>query len=148
MFAKSGPILLDSNINIKVYHTTISNWCTNFAPLFDDIRIQLMPLLDLNSDEWHTDETVVKIAGVNHIWVESFKDDIFDNLIEPFNKKFKAWYKTKQVFSLYASANNLIFMFVFFNFVRIHSSLNSMTPAQIAGLKLSKKQKREFLLVA
>jgi len=33
------------------------------------MRIQLMPLLDLNSDEWHADETVVKIAGVKHyIW--------------------------------------------------------------------------------
>jgi transposase InsO family protein len=40
-------------------------------------------------------------------------------------------------------------MFVFFfNFIRPHSGLNDMTPAQVAGLKLSKKQKREFLLVA
>ena len=33
------------------------------------MRIQLIPLLDFNSDEWHADETVVKIAGVKHyIW--------------------------------------------------------------------------------
>lgn len=25
-----------------------------------------MPLLDLNSDEWHVDETVIKIAGVKY----------------------------------------------------------------------------------
>ena len=37
--------------------------------MFDDMRIQLVSLLDLNSDEWHADETVVKIAGVKHyIW--------------------------------------------------------------------------------
>jgi transposase InsO family protein len=60
--------------------------------------------------------------GVRHIRVESFKDDI---------------------------SNNLISMFVFFfNFVRPHSALNGLTPAQVAGLKLSKKQKREYPLVA
>ena len=181
--------------------------------MFDDMRIQLLPLLDLNSDEWHADETVVKIAGVkhyiwfiidsetrfvigfhlsphrdspqavslfseaakfgkpsaivsdrysaykvpvksifsgtNHIRVQSFKDDISNNLIECFNKQFKAWYKTKQGFSSFESANNLISMFVFFlNFVRPHSALNGLTPAQVAGLNLSKRSKREFLLVA
>lgn len=199
--------------NIKVSHVTIGNWCTRFAPLFDDQRIKLMPMLNLNSDEWHTDETVVKVAGVRHyLWfiidsetrfiigfhlsphrdspqaaslvseasqhgtpaavvsdrysaykvpvksllpdakhirVQSFKDDISNNLIECFNKQFKAWYKTKQGFSSFDSANNLISMFVFFfNFVRPHSALNGLTPAQVAGLNLSKKQKREYLLVA
>jgi putative transposase len=205
-------LILRTAFNIKVSHTTIANWCTNFAPLFDNMRIKLLPALDLNSDEWHTDETVVKIAGVKHyIWfvidsetrfiigfhlsphrdspqafsllseaskhgkpaavvsdrysayklpvksvldvkhirVQSFKDDVSNNLIECFNKQFKAWYKTKQGFSSFASANNLISMFVFFfNFVRPHSALNGLTPAQVAGLNLTKKQKREFLLVA
>ena len=40
-------------------------------------------------------------------------------------------------------------MFLFFyNFVRPHSALNNLTPAQCAGLQLSKKRKRELLLVA
>ena len=206
-------LILRTAFNIKVSHTTISNWCTKFAPMFDNMRIQLLPALDLNSDEWHTDETVVKVAGVKHyIWfvvdsetrfiigyhlsphrdspqavsllhearkrgkpaaivsdrysaykvpvkslfegvthirVQSFKDDIPNNLIECFNKQFKAWYKTKQGFSSFHSANNLISMFVFFfNFVRPHSALNGLTPAQVAGLNLTKKQKREFPLVA
>ena len=55
--------------NIKVSHTTISNWCKNFAPLFQNIAIELIPMLDFNSDEWHVDETVVKIEGVKYyIW--------------------------------------------------------------------------------
>jgi transposase-like protein len=206
-------LILRTAFNIKVSHTTISNWCVKFAPMFDDMRIQLIPLLDLNSDEWHADETVVKIAGIKHyIWfvidsetrfvigfhlsphrdsqqavsvfskvkeygkpstivsdrysaytvpvkslfdnvkhirVESFKDDISNNLIECFNKQFKAWYKTKQGFSSSASANNMISLFVFFfNFVRPHSALNGLTPAQVAGLKLSNRRKREFPLVA
>ena len=45
--------------------------------------------------------------------------------------------------------NNLISMLVFFfNFVRPHSALNGLTPAQVAGLNLSKRRKHEFLLVA
>lgn len=205
-------LILRSVMNVQVSHTTIGNWCTRFAPLFQNIAIQLIPALDFNSDEWHADETVVKIQGVKHyLWlivdaetrfvlgfhlsphrdspqaftlldsvkalgkpqaivtdrysaykipikafgnvqhirVQSFGDDITNNLIECFNKQFKAWYKTNQGFSSFASANNLISMFVFFhNFVRPHSALNGLTPAQCAGLKLSKKRKRELLLVA
>ena len=92
---------------------------------------------------------VKTLHGVKHIRVQSFHDDITNNLIECFNKQFKAWYKTKQGFSSFSSANNLISMFIFFyNFVRPHSALNGLTPAQCAGLKLSKKRKRELLLVA
>lgn len=206
-------LILRVAFNIKVSHTTISNWCKNFAPLFNSYSLQLMPSLNFDSDEWHTDETVVKINGVKHyIWfiidsetrfilgyhlspyrdspqafslmnsvkslgkpgsivsdrysaykvpvmslfddtshirVESFKDDISNNLIESFHHQFKAWYITKQGFNSFASANNLISMFVFFfNFVRPHSSLNGLTPAQVAGLKLSPREKRKFLLVA
>jgi transposase-like protein len=55
--------------NIKVSHTTISNWCKRFAPLFHNIALELIPALDFNSDEWHADETVVKICGIKHyIW--------------------------------------------------------------------------------
>ena len=205
-------LILRTVNNIKVSHTTISNWCKQFAPLFHNISLELVPLLNFNSDEWHADETVVKILGkkhyiwfivdsetrfvlgfhlsphrnspqafslfdsvknlgnpnslvtdrysaykvpaksvlgVNHIRVESFKDDISNNLIECFNKQFKAWYKTKQGFNSYESANNLISMFIFFfNFVRPHSALSNLTPAQVAGLSLSKKEKQRFLLVA
>jgi transposase-like protein len=206
-------LILRTAFNINVSHTTIANWCTRFAPLFDNMKFKLMPMLNLNSDEWHADETVVKVEGINHyLWfvidsetrfiigfhlsphrdspqaftilnsaaqqgkpkaivtdrysaynvpiasvldgvkhikVESFKDDISNNLIECFNKQFKAWYKTKQGFSSFNTANNLISMFVFFfNFVRPHSALNGLTPAQVAGLILNKYQKREWLLVA
>jgi transposase-like protein len=206
-------LILRTAFNINVSHVTIANWCTRFAPMFDDMRIKLLPLLNFDSDEWHADETVIKIAGVKHyIWfvvdsetrfvigfhlspyrnspqaatvlhhaaqlgkpaavvtdrysaykvpiksllpdaqhirVQSFYDDVPNNLIECFHKQFKAWYKTKQGFSSFHTANNLISMFVFFfNFVRPHSALNGFTPAQVAGLNLSSKQKRKLPLVA
>ena len=56
-------LILKTAFNIKVSHTAVSNWCVKFAPMFDDMRIQLVFLLDLNSNEWHADETVVKISG-------------------------------------------------------------------------------------
>ena len=101
------------------------------------------------SDRYFAYQMPVKtLHGGQHIRVESFHDDITNNLIECFNKQFKAWYKTKQSFSSFASANNLISMFIFFyNFVRPHSALNGITPAQCAGLHLSKKRKRVLLLV-
>lgn len=205
-------LILRTVMNVQVSHTTISNWCTKFAPMFQNIALQLIPALNFNSDEWHADETVIKIRGekyylwlildsetrfvlgfhldrhrdspqaftvlnaakplgtpqaivsdrcpayrmpvktlygVRHIRVESFRDDVTNNLIECFNKQFKAWYKTKQGFSSFACANNLISMFIFFyNFVRPHSALNNLTPAQCAGLALSKTRKRALFLVA
>jgi len=46
------------------------------------------------------------------------------------------------------SANLLISLFVFFyNFVRPHSSLNNLAPAQVAGAKYSDKARQKFLLI-
>lgn len=180
--------------------------------MFNNFSLELVPMLDFNSDEWHADETVVKVLGkkhyiwfivdsetrfvlgfhlspyrnspqaftlldsvksldkpnslvtdrysaykvpakavldVKHIRVQSFKDDIPNNLTECFNKQFKDGYKIKQGFNSYESANNLISMFVFFfNFVRPHRALSELTPDQVAGLSLTKKKKLKFLLVA
>jgi len=202
-------LILRLTHNIRVSHQTISDWCKKFAPMWQNIGLELVCGLDFNSDEWHSDETVVKINGVkhyiwfivdsetrfilgfhlspyrnspqaftlfhsvkdlgspgavvtdrysaykvpaksvlnvNHIRVESFKGDISNNLIECFNKQFKAWYKTKNGFCDFDSANSMIATFVFFfNFVRPHMALNGLTPAQVAGLKLTAKQRQHCL---
>lgn len=193
--------------NIKLSHVTIAEWCKKFAPFFHSLSLQMMPSMNFDSDEWHTDETVVKIKGkkhylwfiidsetrfiigfhlsphrdspqahsllsaaskmgnpkkivsdryyaynipvkcffpnARHIRVESFKDDISNNLIEAFNNRFKAWYKTKRGFNSFESANATIYTFVFFfNFIRPHSGLNNYTPAQVAGCIYPKLLKR------
>ena len=89
------------------------------------------------------------IFGVKHIRVASFKDDISNNVIEAFNKQFKYWYKTRYGFNSFESANSMIMMFVFFyNFIRPHSSLSNLTPAQVAGLKYSERQQNSLLLIS
>jgi len=49
--------------NIKFTHTR-SATCAPARAAFRRLQLQLLPLLD-RSDEWHADETVVKIGGVN-----------------------------------------------------------------------------------
>jgi len=55
--------MLEILYNIKVSHVTISDWCKKFAPIFHSKMLTLMPLMNFDSDEWHADETVVKILG-------------------------------------------------------------------------------------
>ncbi len=182
-------LILRVTNNIKVSHTTIANWCRKFAPLFNNLSLELMPLMNFDSETrfvlgfhlspyrdsaqaftiFNSVKGIGKVSSIvsdrysaykvpaksvfdsdiKHIRVESFKDDISNNLIESFHHQFKAWYKTKQGFNSFDSANNLISMFVFFyNFVRPHSSLSGLTPAQVVGLSLTKKQKRKYILIA
>lgn len=158
---------------------------TAIAPLFQNIAIQLIPALNFNSDEWHADETVVKIQGVKHyLWliVEAETRFMLGFHLSPHRDSSQAFTLLHSVkalgkpqaivtdrYNAYKApvkafgnvrhirvqsfgddiTNNLISMFVFFhNFVRPHSALNGLIPAQCTGLKLSKKRKRELLLVA
>ena len=69
--------------------------------------------------------------------------------VNPRKYPFKYWYKTRYGFKSFESANSMIMMFVFFyNFIRPHSSLSNLTPAQVAGLKYSDRQQNSLLLVS
>ena len=174
-------LILRTVMNVQVSHTTISNWCTKFAPMFQNIALQLIPALNFNSDEWHADETVIKIRGEKYyLWlildsetrfVLGFHLDspqVFTvlNTAKPLgtpqaivSDRYPAY--MIPVKSLYGVrhirvesfrddvTNDLISMFIFFySFVRPHSALNGLTLAQRAGLVLSKSRKRELFLVA
>ena len=56
--------------NIKVSHVTVSDWRKKFAPIFLlQNAYPYAPAMNFVSDEWHADETVVKILGKNYyIW--------------------------------------------------------------------------------
>ena len=43
-------LILRTVMNIQVSHTTISNWCTKFAPLFQNIALELMDVS--SSPQW------------------------------------------------------------------------------------------------
>lgn len=92
--------------------------------------------LAIVSDRYYSYNIPVKYFFLNtkHICVQSFQDDITNNLIESFNNRFKACYKTKCDFDSFQSANAAISVFIFFfNFIRPHVGLNQLTPAQVAG---------------
>lgn len=199
--------------NLKVSHVTIASWATKFAPLFKKKSDELIKDLNLKSDDWHADETVVFIKGkkyylwlaidsetrfvlafhlspyrdensahilINeaskhgfpsslitdrwpaysqaaatllpntvHIPVEPMSGDMNNNLIESFNKTFKAWYKTKKGFNSFEKANCLIFVFIYYyNFLRPHGSLNKLSPAEVAGLDTSSLSKYSWFLAS
>lgn len=200
--------------NIQVSHVTIASWTKKFAPMFKLKADNLKPKQLNHSNQWHADETVVKLNGQkyylwaaidsktkyilsfhldphrnsraafrlfndlndkydnpelivsdrywsylapikvlfpdsNHIRVESFEDNINNNVIESFFGTFKDWYNKRKGFKSYESANQLITMFIFFyNYIKPHSDLDGLTPAQKAGIKYSDKQRKSWLLAA
>ena len=90
------------------------------------------------------------LPNSKHIKMQSFKDDISNNIIESFIDTFKSWCDSKRGFGSFASANNnLIATFiVFYNFIQPHSSLNNLTPAQVAGVNYNDKDRCNWLLTA
>ncbi|WP_051823813.1 IS6 family transposase [Clostridium sulfidigenes] len=197
---------------IKVSHVTIANWANKFAPLFKSKADKFKDLLDLKSNDWHANETVVFINGEryylwltidyetrfilafhltksrskepvftlinqakeyvtptnfitdrlpsynqaakvlnssNHIAVKPISSEITNNLIESFNKTFKAWYKAKIGFNSFEKANNLISLFIFhYNFIRPHGILNGFTPAEVAGMNIDDLDKKSWFVAA
>ncbi|WP_300622486.1 hypothetical protein [uncultured Fusobacterium sp.] len=51
--------------NFKISHVAIYKWIKNFGALFKEISENYMPKNLNSSDEWHVDETVIKISGRN-----------------------------------------------------------------------------------
>ena len=61
---------LMNTFNIKVSHVTIANWSNKFAPFFKLKADKFKHQVDLQSDDWHADETVVFINGIKHyLWL-------------------------------------------------------------------------------
>lgn len=84
-------------------------------------------------------QAVAKLLNESkHVPVAPMSSSITNNLIESFNKTFKAWYKAKKGFNSFEKANNLIFLFIFhYNFIR----LNKLTPAEVVGFQSNQLNK-------
>lgn len=110
--------------------------------LFEKVRTFGSPK-SIVTDGWDSYIEPIKYTfDSEHIVVENFSDYISNNLIESFNKTFKSWYKNLKGFKEYQSANSIISTFVFYyNFIRKHSSLNDLTPAEVCGISCSHKEK-------
>lgn len=204
---------LKSFFSVSVSHVSIYHWVRHFASFFKTVSNFLLQKANFDSDEWHADETYIKINGIKHyLWIlldsetrvviafhlsaardnssalalfkksrsitesqlltiitdgldsynvsvtaaypkakhhvyTSFSDVLNNNLIESFNKTFKAWYKTKKGFCSFDSALDMISNFLFYyNFIRCHSSLSYITPASVAGIIYSQEQAKHWFL--
>ena len=61
---------LKASIHFSVSHVSIHYWTKAFAPWFHAVSSAFMASLDLSSDEWHADETFIKIKGVTYyLWI-------------------------------------------------------------------------------
>ena len=204
---------LKNHMSVSVSHVSIYRWIRHFAPFFKTISNFLLQNANLQSDEWHADETYIKIKGQQHLlWIlmdsetrvviafhlssvrdsntaltlfeksrnitdaspftiitdgldaynmpivlayskskhhiySSFADDSSNNVLESFNKTFKAWYKKKKGFHSFASALDMISNFLFYyNFIHSHSSLSDQAPASVAGVTYSQDQANHWFL--
>ena len=77
--------------------------------------------------------------------VQSWFDDIMNNLIESFFKRFKHKYKTCHGFNSETSVQALLQGF-FYNYIIPHSSLNGETPTRVIGVKYSELQRNNLFL--
>lgn len=58
------------NFVIEVSHVTITSWTNKFAPFFKYKADKFKANLDLQSGDWHADETVVFINGEKYyLWL-------------------------------------------------------------------------------
>ena len=61
---------LYSHCCIAVFHVTIYRWIRRFTPFFKAVSNPLLQTANLQSNEWHADETFMKIRGVTHyLWI-------------------------------------------------------------------------------
>ena len=61
---------LYTTANIEVSHVTIASWVNKFAPFFKQKADFFKNQLNLQSDDWHADETVVFINGEKYyLWL-------------------------------------------------------------------------------
>lgn len=140
--------ILKRLFSIKISHVTIHKWTKRFSDHLRLISTKLLLSGDFHSDEWHADETMVKISGIKHYPYKGFTDYLNNNLIESFKKTFKAWYKTKKSFKNFCSAQQLITVFMFhYNFLHTHTSLNNLSPANVAGIVYTDKSAENWFLI-
>ena len=97
----------------------------------------------------YNEAAAIVLTNTKHVPVAPMSSDTNNNLIESFNKTFKAWYKAKKGFNSFEKANNLIFLFIFhYNFIRPHGSLNNYTPAEVAGFARDSLAKNSWFSAA
>ena len=61
---------MEKTFNISVSHISIYRWIRYFSAFFKSVSKFLIQKANLKSDEWHADETYIKIKGIKHyLWI-------------------------------------------------------------------------------
>lgn len=101
------------------------------------------------TDHWNAyNQAIATIyPSVTHYQYENLSDELSNNLIESFNHTFKAWYRTKKGLKSFDSSLALITTFIFhYNFLHLHTALNLLPPAIVAGVSYSQQQMQTWPL--
>ena len=142
--------LIDSETRFVLdWFLTPSRQAASAFHLFAKVKDNFGSPLSIVSDRLpsYTIPTKIVFNESKHIKVQSWFDDITNNLIESFFKRFKHKYKTCHGFKSETSVQALLQGFFFFyNYIIPHSSLNGETPARVAGVKYSELQRSNLLL--
>jgi transposase-like protein/DNA-directed RNA polymerase subunit RPC12/RpoP len=142
--------LIDSETRFVIdYHLSPSREASDAFALFNAAKLRFGSPKSIVSDRLPSYTFPVKsvFSSCKHIKVQKFSGDITNNLIESFFSKFKAHHKAHRGLKSFASVNRMLYGFFFcYNFIRPHGSLNSLTPAQVAGVLYSETARRNLLL--
>lgn len=98
--------------DISISHVTIHSWTKIFAPWFQFVSNNFLPLLDFASDEWHADETYVKIKGIDYfLWIllDSETRCVLSFVLSPYrdsNQAFRLFYRARELIP--ASPNTIV----------------------------------------
>ncbi|KEH86804.1 hypothetical protein Z966_01995 [Clostridium novyi A str. NCTC 538] len=109
-------LVIDSETRLILsYHLTPSRYSEQAYSTLNSSKKVGTPNSIVQTDYLYNQAVNAIFPDSKHIKVQSFQDDI---------------------------SNNLIFMFIFYyNFIRPHSSLNQLSPVEVPGIKLNSIEK-------
>ena len=137
-------------LSLLVFHLTKSRSSDSAYTLINEAKNYGEPTYFITDRlPSYNEASATVLPNTKHVPVAPMSSDINNNLIESFNKTFKAWYKAKKGFNSFEKANNLIYLFIFhYNFIRPHGSLNNCTPAEVAGFASDSLAKNSWFSAA
>ncbi|NLJ93887.1 MAG: IS6 family transposase [Clostridiaceae bacterium] len=130
-FRKVAETLYLTN-QVKVSHVTISKWCKRFAPALFNVTNRYKDQINVSdSDEWHFDETYIKIKGKwYYLWlaIDSETRMILDFHLSPYRDATSAFSLIHSCQSQYGTPQT---MFVSDRYPAYRQAFEKLLPEKI-----------------